>query len=141
MWYLAPYVCDLAKETVFVRIQRGWNARCLATITDREISQEHRRPTFDLIAKLRARSLKLAGQILRLEPKDSNSVATGTHTYLGTAPWLDNGPGPYSDPSKSTPDQRNTEHYGFTVLVRRVDGQSLQGLQPYEPDNPGDFGW
>ena len=28
-------------------------------------------PTFDLIAKLRARRLKWAGQILRLEPEDS----------------------------------------------------------------------
>ena len=50
---------------------RGWNARCLAAITGREISQEHRHPTFDLIAKLRARRLKWAGQILRLEPEDS----------------------------------------------------------------------
>ena len=50
---------------------RGWNARCLATITGREISQEHRQPTFDLIAKLRVRRLKWAGQILRLEPEDS----------------------------------------------------------------------
>jgi hypothetical protein len=50
---------------------RGWNARCLATITSREISQEHRSPTFDLIAKLRARRLKWAGQILRQEPEDS----------------------------------------------------------------------
>jgi hypothetical protein len=50
---------------------RGWNARCLAAITGREISQEHRQPTFDLIAKLRARRLKWAGQILRLEPEDS----------------------------------------------------------------------
>ena len=50
---------------------RGWNARCLATITGREISQEHRHPTFDLIAKLRARRLKWAGQILRQEPEDS----------------------------------------------------------------------
>ena len=47
------------------------NARCLATITGREISQEHRHPTFDLIAKLRARRLKWAGQIPRLEPEDS----------------------------------------------------------------------
>ena len=31
----------------------------------------HRQRTFDLIAKLRARRLKWAGQILRLEPKDS----------------------------------------------------------------------
>ena len=50
---------------------RGWNARCLAAITGREISQEHRHPTFDLTAKLRARRLKWAGQILRSEPEDS----------------------------------------------------------------------
>ena len=62
---------------------RGWNARCLAAITGREISQEHRQPTFDLIAKLRARRLKWAGQILRLEPEDSLVhqvlVATAMH--------------------------------------------------------------
>ena len=50
---------------------RGWNTRCLAIITGREHSQEHRHPTFDLIAKLRARRLKWAGQILRSEPEDS----------------------------------------------------------------------
>ena len=50
---------------------RGWNARCLAVITGREISQEHRHPTFDLISKLRARRLKWAGQILRSEPEDN----------------------------------------------------------------------
>ena len=37
---------------------RGWNARCLAVITGREIPQEHRHPIFDLIAKLRAKRLK-----------------------------------------------------------------------------------
>ena len=55
----------------------------LAVITDREISQEHRLPTFDLIPKLRARRLKWAGQILRLEPEDSlvhqALVATSMH--------------------------------------------------------------
>ena len=59
------------------------NARCLAVITGREISQEHRHPTFDLIAKLGARRLKWAGQILRLEPEDSlvhqMLVATAMH--------------------------------------------------------------
>jgi hypothetical protein len=62
---------------------RGWNARCLAAFTGREISQEHRQPTFDLIAKLRARRLKWAGQILRQEPEDSlvhqMLVATAMH--------------------------------------------------------------
>ena len=33
--------------------------------------QEHRQPTFDLIAKLRARRLKWTGQILRQKPVDS----------------------------------------------------------------------
>ena len=36
-----------------------------------EHRHEHRHPTFDLIAKLRARRLKWAGQILKLEPEDS----------------------------------------------------------------------
>ena len=65
---------------------RGWNARCLAAITGREISQEHRQPTFDLIARLRARRLKWAGQILRLEPKDSLRLV---HQVLMTAAMHD----------------------------------------------------
>ena len=62
---------------------RGWNARCLAAITGREISQEHRQPTVDLIAKLRARRLKWAGQILRLEPEDPlvHQVLVATAMY------------------------------------------------------------
>ena len=53
-------------------------SRCLPVIiiniiiiTSKEIPQEHRHPTFDLIAKLRSRRLKWASQILRNEPEDS----------------------------------------------------------------------
>ena len=46
----------------------------------------HRHPTFDLIAKLRARRLKWAGQILRLEPEDSLVhqvlIATAMHDLV-----------------------------------------------------------
>ena len=44
---------------------KGWNARCLAIITGREISEECRKPTYDLVKKLRARRLRWAGQVLR----------------------------------------------------------------------------
>ena len=74
-------------------------------------------------------------------PQRGNSTAATTEVYLGKAPWLENGPGPHADPAGSHPDQRNIVHYGYTVLVRRVDGQPLSQMQPYDPTNPGQFGW
>ena len=50
---------------------KGWNARCLHVITDREIKDEHRHPTFNLDHALRARRLRWAGQILRKEVDES----------------------------------------------------------------------
>jgi hypothetical protein len=46
---------------------RGWNARCLASITGRGYRDETVDPTFDLVARLRSRRLRWAGHILRLE--------------------------------------------------------------------------
>ena len=46
---------------------RGWNARCLAVMTGREIRDETVEPTFDLVARLRSRRLRWAGHILRME--------------------------------------------------------------------------
>ena len=44
---------------------RGWNARCLATITGRGFREETVEPSFDLVARLRSRRLRWAGHILR----------------------------------------------------------------------------
>jgi hypothetical protein len=46
---------------------RGWNARCLASITGRGYRDETVDPTFDLVSRLRSRRLRWAGHILRLE--------------------------------------------------------------------------
>jgi hypothetical protein len=46
---------------------KGWNARCLAVITGREIADECRTPSFDLVSRLRSRRLRWAGHILRSE--------------------------------------------------------------------------
>ena len=37
---------------------KGWNSICMAVITDREVVEEYRHPTIDLVAVLRARSLR-----------------------------------------------------------------------------------
>ena len=58
-------------------------------------------------------------------PTKGNTPALQTETHLGRAPWLDNGAGPHQDPADPHPDQRLVEHYGYTVLCRRVDGLNL----------------
>ena len=50
---------------------KGWNSRCMAVITGREIAEECRYPTIDLVAVLRARSLRWAGRELRKAPEES----------------------------------------------------------------------
>lgn len=73
-------------------------------------------------------------------PGKGNTTADSTEVYLGKAPWLENGAGPHQsgDPH---PDQRLVQHYGFTVLCRRVDGGALTDLTPYHENNPGNMGW
>ena len=46
---------------------RAWNARRVAFILDKEIREEYKTPTFDLVARIRARRLKWAGELLRRE--------------------------------------------------------------------------
>jgi hypothetical protein len=46
---------------------RGWNARCLHSLTGRSYRDETVDPTFDLVSRLRSRRLRWAGHILRLE--------------------------------------------------------------------------
>lgn len=65
-------------------------------------------------------------------PAKQNSVATDTETYLGTAPWLTNGEGPHHT-GPALDDQRTVIHYGYTILVRRVDGLPMTTLQPLHP--------
>ena len=50
---------------------KGWNSRCMAVIIGREIAEECRYPTIDLVAVLRARSLRWAGRELRKAPEES----------------------------------------------------------------------
>jgi hypothetical protein len=45
----------------------AWNARRMAMITGREIRDEYKDPTFDLVGVVRARRLKWAGELLRRE--------------------------------------------------------------------------
>ena len=51
----------------------NWCARCLSVITGRSIPDEHRHPSFDLVAKLRARRLRWAGQVLRQDTDQSRA--------------------------------------------------------------------
>jgi hypothetical protein len=46
---------------------RGWNARCLSSMTGRSFRDETVDPTFDIVSRLRSRRLRWAGHILRLE--------------------------------------------------------------------------
>ena len=45
----------------------GWNSRRVAFITDREIRDEFKDPTYDLVARIRLRRLDWAGELLRAE--------------------------------------------------------------------------
>jgi hypothetical protein len=51
---------------------KGWNARCLSVMTDREIRDETVQPSFDMLSRLRSRRLKWAGHILRMEEASLN---------------------------------------------------------------------
>jgi hypothetical protein len=61
---------------------KGWNAKCLSTITGREIAEECRTPTFDLVSRLRSRRLRWAGHILRME--ESSLLR---RVFLAQAAW------------------------------------------------------
>ena len=47
------------------KMLRGWNARCLAQISGRDVPEECRSPSFDLLAALRVRRLRWVGCVLR----------------------------------------------------------------------------
>lgn len=65
-------------------------------------------------------------------PAKQDGPALDTEVYMGKAPWLTNGAGPHHT-GPALDDQRTVEHYGFTVLIRRVDGLSMSNFEP----NPG----
>ena len=48
-----------------VKMLRGWNARCLAQVSGREVPEECRCPSFNLIAALRVRRLRWVGHVIR----------------------------------------------------------------------------
>ena len=66
---------------------RGWNARCLAGMTGRSVAEECRQPTLDLVAWLRGRRLRWAGQVLRADPGrlDRRALLARAEALLGSA--------------------------------------------------------
>ena len=50
-----------------MRFLNGWNGKRIAFITEREISEECRTPTYDLVARIKLHRMKHAGDILRAE--------------------------------------------------------------------------
>ena len=70
----------------FLRFLNGWNGKRIAFITEREISEECRDPTFDLVARIKLPRMKHAGDVLRageeLLPMQGESFwQMGTGTY------------------------------------------------------------
>jgi hypothetical protein len=64
---------------------RAWNARRVAFILDKEIRVEYKTPTFDLVARIRARRLKWAGELLRREATFlPRKVALAEHAWEGS---------------------------------------------------------
>ena len=60
------YACEAWPLSVkIVKWLSAWNARRLAFVTGREIRDEYVVPSFDLVARIRARRLTWAGHLLR----------------------------------------------------------------------------
>ena len=47
----------------------GWNARSLAVMSGRQIKDEARKPSFDLVSALRVRRLRWLGHVLRMDDR------------------------------------------------------------------------
>lgn len=73
-------------------------------------------------------------------PAKTDSAVTATETHLGTAPWLENGPGPHHGGAVNE-DQRLVTHYGFDVLFARVDRGTFTEMQPYHETQTGGMKW
>ena len=50
---------------VLSQLINGWNGKRVAFITEKEISEEYRDPTFDLVARIKLQRMNHAGHILR----------------------------------------------------------------------------
>ena len=48
-----------------LRFLNGWNGKRIAFITEREVSEERRDPTFDLVARIKLQRMERAGGIMR----------------------------------------------------------------------------
>ena len=57
-------------NTTTLKMINGFNSRCLAVITDREIRDEAVDPSFDLCMYLRSQRLSHLGHILRMDPAE-----------------------------------------------------------------------
>ena len=62
-------------------------------------------------------------------PGRTDQPITETESYLGKAPWLENGPGENHGGAPNN-DQRRIIHLGYTVLSRRVDLGPMIDLAP-----------
>ena len=51
------------------RMINGWNARSLAVMSGRQIKDEARKPSFDLVSALRVRRLRWLGHVLRMDDR------------------------------------------------------------------------
>lgn len=73
-------------------------------------------------------------------PEKMDPSSTDVEQFMAKAPWLINGQGPHQPGAIN--DQRTVEHYGFDVIVRRVDGEVLTSQQAYNVNaNVAKFGW
>ena len=61
------YGCECWDMSQAAKTVGAWNARRLACITNREIREEYKAPSYDLVGAVRARRLKYVGKILRME--------------------------------------------------------------------------
>ena len=61
-------------------------------------------------------------------PNRTDDVFTATETFLGKAPWLENGP--YHGLATNE-DQRKVTHYGFDVLCARIDRGSFAAFESF----------
>ena len=66
-----------------VKMLRGWNARCLAQISGRDVPEECRNPSFDLISTLRVRRLRWVGHVIRMDVNrlDRRVLVSKTQPY------------------------------------------------------------
>ena len=102
----------------------GWNSRCLALITGRDVPEECRDPTLDLVATLQARALRWAGQELR--KPHSESVVHQMLVVLAEQVWeigdsrsILTGCPPYGSAEELVANANDL--HGWAAAVRKLD--------------------